>query len=138
MNDPRRPARRPGDDPRAGRLPLAPAHRRPVGQSTTTTPGWPAILESLAAAGVPEEARERVWTALNEASHSHPDARLARHYVHDGDRRDLPRHDTVDRALRGVGGQLPPAPPAAPSPAGAELARRQALEAPDRDAAYSR
>lgn len=95
-------------------------------------------LESLAAAGVPEEARERVWTALNEASHSHPDARLARHYVHDGDRRDLPRHDTVDRALRGVGSQLPPAPVPVPPPAGAELARRQTLDAPDRDAAYSR
>ncbi len=95
-------------------------------------------LENLAGAGVPEEARERVWTALNEASHSHPDARLARHYVHDGDRRDLPRHDTVDRALRGMHELPTPAPPVSPAPARAELARRQAIEAPGRDAAYSR
>ena len=94
-------------------------------------------LENLAA-GVPEETRERVWTALNEASHSHPDARLARHYVHDADRRDLPRHDTVDRALRAVGDQIPPAPAVSPAPAGAERARQQAIESPHRDAAYSR
>lgn len=91
---------------------------------------------NLAAAGVPEETRERVWTALNEASHSHPDARLARHYVHDDDTRDLPRHDTVDRALRTVETPPAPTPPAVPSPATAELARRTA-EAPDRSTAYS-
>lgn len=95
-------------------------------------------LGNLAAAGVPAEERERVWTALNEASHSHPDARLARHYVHDNDRRDLPRHDTVDRALRTVEPQPAQTPPSVPSPATAELARRRALEAPDRDAAHSR
>ena len=95
-------------------------------------------LENLAGAGVPEEARERVWTALNEASHSHPDARLARHYVHEDDRRDLPRHDTVDRAIGTVHRQHTPNPAVSPAPAGAETLRRQNLEVPDRNAAYSR
>ena len=95
-------------------------------------------LENLAGAGVPEDARERVWTALNEASHSHPDARLARHYVHEDDRRDLPRHDTVDRAIGTVHRQHTPNPAVSPAPAGTETLRRQNLEVPDRNAAYSR
>jgi hypothetical protein len=95
-------------------------------------------LENLAGAGVPEEARERVWTALNEASHSHPDARLARHWVHDDDRRDLPRHDTVDRAVGTIRREQAPDPPVSPAPAGAETARRRSLDVPEHDAAYSR
>ncbi len=100
--------------------------------------GMAVDLQNLAAAGVPDDARERVWTALNEASHSHPDARLARHYVHDDDRRDLPRHDTVDRALRTVETLPPPEPPAVPSPARGEHARQRGLDVPAHDAAYSR
>ncbi len=95
-------------------------------------------LQNLAAAGVPEETRERVWAALNEASHAHPDARLTREFSHEGDRRDLPRHDTLDRALRTVPTMTPETPPAPPSPATAELARRRAIETPDREAAHSR
>ena len=100
--------------------------------------GMAVDLENLAAAGVPEETRERVWSALNEASHQHPNARMARHYGHDGDSRDLPRHDTVDRALRTVQTPPPPAPAIPPSPARAELAHGRTVDAPDRSGSYSR
>ena len=82
-------------------------------------------LENLAAVGVPAQTRERVWTALNEASHSHPDASLARHWAHDGDRRDLPRHDTIDRTLRGIDELAPPTPDTAPPPAAGAAGSRQ-------------
>ncbi|MDE2905816.1 MAG: hypothetical protein OXQ28_06995, partial [Acidobacteriota bacterium] len=100
--------------------------------------GMAVDLQNLAAAGVPEETRERVWAALNEASHAHPDARLTREFGHEGDRRDLPRHDTLDRALRTVPAMTPETPAAPPSPAAAELARQRGIETPDRDSAYSR
>ena len=73
--------------------------------------GMRADLENLNAAGVGKEDRDRLWSALNEASHTHPDAQLARHHLHDGDRRDLPHHETLDRTLIGIDELTPPAAP---------------------------
>ena len=77
--------------------------------------GMPVDLQNLHEAGVSAADRDRLWTALNEASHSHPDAQLARHYVHDGDTRDLPGHEKTDRMLLGLEHLTPP--PGAVSPA---------------------
>ena len=77
--------------------------------------GMPVDLQNLHQAGVSAGDRDRLWTALNEASHTHPDAQLARHYMHDGDTRDLPGHQQTDRRLLGLE-QLTP-PPGAVSPA---------------------
>ena len=80
--------------------------------------GMPVDLENLAATGVPADERQRLWTALNEASHTHPSARLARHYSHDGDERDLPHHEMADRALLGIEELTPPAGAVSPARAG--------------------
>ena len=98
--------------------------------------GMPVDLQNLHEAGVSAADRDRLWTALNEASHSHPDAQLARHYVHDDDTRDLPDHEQTDRLLLGLD-QLTP-PPGAVSPARAGSAHSIDRNRPEHDIAVER
>ena len=98
--------------------------------------GMAVDLQNLHETGVDAGNRDRLWTALNEASHSHPSAQLARHYVHDGDTRDLAGHEQTDRMLMGIG-QLAP-PPGAVSPARAGSAHSMDQNRPEHDVAVER
>ncbi len=92
--------------------------------------GMAVDLQNLNAAGVSAADRDRLWTALNEASHSHPDAQLVRHYVHDGDTRDLPDHEQIDRTLLGIEQLAPPPGAVSPPRAGSPQSTDRNREAP--------
>ena len=87
-------------------------------------------LQNLNEAGVSAADRDRLWTALNEASHSHPDAQLARHYVHDGDTGDLPGHEQTDRMLLGLEQLTPPPGAVSPARAGSPVSADRNRETP--------
>ena len=92
--------------------------------------GMAVDLQNLREAGVSAADRDRIWTALNEASHSHPDAQLARHYVHDGYTRDLPGHEQTDRTLLGLEQLTPPQGAVSPPRAGSPVSADRNREAP--------
>ncbi len=71
-------------------------------------------LQNLQTAGVPTDARERLWQAMNTAVRTHPFIREEYNEV-----RDLPHHGVVDRTLTPLNQMRPPAAAAQPAPSAA-------------------